>query len=150
MQGRRPIPTALKLLAGNPGKRLLNQNEPKPEKKIPSCPDSIAGEARKEWRRMSRRLARLGLVTEIDRAALAAYCRAWQVWSDAVEEVRKTSAVVKAPNGMPMLNPYLSVELRAAKQMKSFLVEFGMTPSSRSRIEVDTGGFLDDDDDLLG
>ena len=31
--GRKPKPTAVKVLEGNPGKRSLNRQEPKPEKK---------------------------------------------------------------------------------------------------------------------
>lgn len=32
-RGRKPKPTAVKVLEGNPGKRSLNTNEPKPVKK---------------------------------------------------------------------------------------------------------------------
>ena len=32
MAGRKPKPTAIKELEGNPGKRKLNKKEPKPEK----------------------------------------------------------------------------------------------------------------------
>jgi len=31
MAGRKPKPTALKIIEGNPGKRPLNKNEPKPD-----------------------------------------------------------------------------------------------------------------------
>ena len=34
-RGRKPKPTAVKVLEGNPGKRSLNTAEPKPEKKAP-------------------------------------------------------------------------------------------------------------------
>lgn len=34
-RGRKPKPTALKELEGNPGKRTLNDKEPKPPKKAP-------------------------------------------------------------------------------------------------------------------
>ena len=36
-RGRKPKPTAVKVLEGNPGKRSLNTNEPKPVKKAPRC-----------------------------------------------------------------------------------------------------------------
>jgi hypothetical protein len=45
--GRRPKPTRLKLITGNPGKRPLNRNEPNPKRIIPACPDFLQGEARK-------------------------------------------------------------------------------------------------------
>ena len=35
MRGRKPVPTALKKLRGNPGKRPLNDAEPKPDVVVP-------------------------------------------------------------------------------------------------------------------
>ncbi len=37
MAGRKPKPTALKELEGNPGKRKLNKKEPIPGKGMPDC-----------------------------------------------------------------------------------------------------------------
>lgn len=51
-RGRKPKPTAVKVLEGNPGKRSLNTAEPKPEKKAPRCPSWLEDEAKKEWKRM--------------------------------------------------------------------------------------------------
>ena len=39
MAGRKPKPTAIKKLEGNPGKRKLNTKEPIPAKGMPECPD---------------------------------------------------------------------------------------------------------------
>ena len=39
MVGRKPKPTAIKKLEGNPGKRKLNSKEPVPEKGMSACPD---------------------------------------------------------------------------------------------------------------
>ena len=39
MAGRKPKPTAVKKLEGNPGKRKLNKKEPVPAKGMPECPD---------------------------------------------------------------------------------------------------------------
>ena len=55
-RGRKPIPTALKRLAGNPGKRPLTAREPKTERKAPKCPRTLDAEARKEWRRVVKLL----------------------------------------------------------------------------------------------
>ena len=56
-RGRKPKPTAVKVLEGNPGKRSLNTGEPKPEKKAPRCPAWLEDEAKKEWKRMAKQLA---------------------------------------------------------------------------------------------
>ena len=44
-KGRKPTPTAIKELEGNPGKRALNDKEPKPVKKAPACPKWLEPEA---------------------------------------------------------------------------------------------------------
>ena len=51
MAGRKPKPTAVKKLEGNPGKRKLNTKEPVPAKGMPACPDWLMPEAKKEWER---------------------------------------------------------------------------------------------------
>ena len=53
-RGRKPTPTAIKELEGNPGKRALNDREPKPQKKAPACPKWLEDEAKKEWRRLAK------------------------------------------------------------------------------------------------
>ena len=70
-RGRKPKPTALKMLEGNPGGRPLNTKEPKPEKKAPRCPSWLEDEAKKEWKRMAKVLENMGLLTEMDMAAFA-------------------------------------------------------------------------------
>jgi P27 family predicted phage terminase small subunit len=142
--GRRPTPTKLKVLHGNPGRRPLNESEPQPEGGLPTCPAELNDAARLEWRRVGRELERLGLVSRLDRAALAAYCEAWAQWLEAIAAVQKTGAVVKAPSGYPILNPHLAVANQAYARMKAMLVEFGMTPSSRTRL-VGAPGESEDD-----
>lgn len=53
-RGRKPKPTAMKELEGNPGKHPLNTSEPKPNKKAPACPKWLEPEAKKEWRRLAK------------------------------------------------------------------------------------------------
>ena len=46
----RPKPTNLKLIEGNPGKRPLPGNEPKPKPKAPSMPSDLDYQAKKTWK----------------------------------------------------------------------------------------------------
>ncbi len=73
-RGPAPKPTRMKVLAGNPGKRPLNRREPQPKPGLPRCPAQLSEEAKREWKRISKELDRLGLLTVLDRAALSAYC----------------------------------------------------------------------------
>jgi len=77
-RGRKPKPTALKALEGNPGRRALNENEPKPRGAVSACPDWLEDEAKAEWARMGEILARMGVLTEVDLTACAGYCQATQ------------------------------------------------------------------------
>src|SRR5215467_8094606 len=83
MRGRKPKPTHLKLLLNNPGNRRLNKSEPKPAAAFPNPPDHLNTEARQEWARVSQELYVLGMLSNIDRASLAAYCQCYGRWIQA-------------------------------------------------------------------
>ena len=136
MRGRRPKPTRLKVLSGNPGKRALNMNEPKPDAEIPECPVELGPVARKEWDRLVVQLGALRLLTQLDRAALAAYCGAYGMWAEATEAIQKYGTMVKSPTGYPVQSPYVSIANRQAEIMMRIASEFGFTPASRSRIST--------------
>ena len=134
--GPPPTPTSLKLLRGNPGKRRLNQREPDPEPAIPSCPPHLNKEARREWRRVTKQLFALGLVTQLDRSALAAYCDAYSRWVEASVQIQQFGLILKAPSGYVMQSPYLAILNTALEQMRVLSSEFGMSPASRSRVKT--------------
>lgn len=136
MRGRKPKPTVAKLLAGNPGHRRLNDAEPSAPAGVPDCPDHLDDEARAEWFRTTKVLLDMGLLSKADRAALGAYCVAYSRWVDAERMVKKYGTIVKSPNGFPMKSPYLCIAESSMEQMRKLLVEFGLTPSSRTRIRV--------------
>lgn len=136
MRGRHPKPTRLKQLTGNPGKRPLNPDEPRPEAKVPECPAELGEVARREWDRLAAELNKLKLLTELDRAALAAYCGAYALWAEATESIQKYGTMVKSPSGYPIQSPYVAVANRQAEIMMRIASEFGFTPASRGRISV--------------
>lgn len=134
MRGRKPKPTHLKAIAGNPGKRPLNANEPCPEIATPDCPPELNEMAHKEWDRLVGELSKLNLLTNLDRAALAAYCAAYALWAEAIQALQTYGTMVKSPTGFPMQSPYLAVANRQTEIMIRISSEFGFTPASRGRI----------------
>lgn len=136
MRGRRPKPTRLKVLTGNPGKRPLNHAEPQPDPQIPECPSELGPVGRREWDRLVGELGKLNLLTNLDRAALAAYCGAYSLWAEATEAIQKYGTMVKSPSGYPIQSPYVSIANRQAEIMMRISSEFGFTPASRSRISL--------------
>ena len=150
MRGRKPKPTALRAIEGNPGKRRLNDREPTPPEGVPDCPDELDDVARAEWFRTAGVLKEMKLLTRADRTALLAYCTVYARWVEAEAQVRKYGAIVKSPNkGFPMKSPYLTVADQSLESMRKFMVEFGLTPSSRSRIRVPEDAGAADEFDLF-
>lgn len=137
-RGRKPKPTEQKKLEGNPGKRTLNNKEPQPDVAIPECPPHLEGEARKEYQRITAELIKLKIISEVDRAALVAYCQAWGDYVRATKEIKKEGEVLYSDKGNAYINPWKNIQTSAMDRMLRFSAEFGMTPSSRSRIKVET------------
>lgn len=137
MRGRKPKPTAIKNLEGNPGKRALNKKEPKVESKIPLCPSHLKGAARTEWNTLTKELHALRLLLNVDRAALAVCCTAWADYVKASNKLVKEGEVIISEKGGMYQNPWVAIKKRSMDQVMKFYAEFGMTPSSRSRVKVD-------------
>lgn len=137
MRGRKAKPSAIKELNGNPGKRALNKNEPKPEQSIPAMPAHFAGETRKEWTRITKELHTLKIITRIDRGALVAYCQAWGDYVKACNKIKKQGEVITSDKGGLYQNPWVAIKNRSMEQLVKISAEFGMTPSSRARVKVE-------------
>lgn len=147
-RGPVPKPTKLKLIEGNPGKRPLNQNEPKPEPIAPDPPKWLTGEAKKEWLRVAPELEKLGLLTRVDMAALAGYCQAYATWVKAEKILKKEGLTFTTPNGYIQQRPEVSIAQKSLQIVRGFCAEFGLTPSARSRMSLpDQAG---DEDDFFG
>lgn len=136
-RGRRPIPTQLKVLHGTDQPCRINKNEAEPETDRIEPPHELSDEARKHWDLVVRELKSAGLITNLDVVALTMYCEAYATWRHASKQIQKYGTVVKAEkSGFPMQSPYLAIANRAFDQMKGMLTEFGMTPSSRTRVNA--------------
>lgn len=133
-----PKPSKLKELAGNPGKRPLNDREPSipVPSSAPYAPRFLNEEGKREWRRMAKILIGAGLYAEIDRAALALYCQAWGRWLEAERELGKTGGPILTAHGTGNLyqNPWLHVANKAQDQIRRMIAEFGLSPAQRSRV----------------
>lgn len=138
--GRPPKPTALKLVTGNPGKRALNRDEPRPRAGLPTPPPVLNDDAKAEWRRVARDLHQCGLLTLVDRSALAAYCQAYGRWCEAEREIAAYGMTVTTEAGNVIQHPLVGVARRAMTDMVKFAAEFGMTPSARSRVQAQGKG----------
>jgi len=140
MRGRKPVPTYLKVLSGNPGKRALNKNEPVPEGSLADSPDWMTEGQKAGWDYAIEH-APLGLLKKLDRSVLAAWVVAEDLHRRASEQVEKFGILTKAPNtGLPIQSPYLPVLNKQAQIILKAAEQLGFTPASRTRIQVEESG----------
>jgi P27 family predicted phage terminase small subunit len=133
-RGPKPTPTALRRLQGNPGKRAYNHDEPIAPDGVPSCPEHLGSAARAEWDRLAQVLHDMGVVTLVDRAALAAYCQCYGRWVEAEEKLQSTPMLLKTASGYVQQSPWLSISNKQLELMGRYMAELGLTPASRSRV----------------
>lgn len=133
MAGRRPKPDAVKELAGNPGKRKLRRaSTPRPQG-LASCPAWLAPVAKTEWNRLAKELELVGLLGSADQGAMAGYCTCYANLVRA-QRVLNAKGFTYKHNGLEKKRPEVQIAQDAMREMRKFAQEFGMTPSSRSKV----------------
>lgn len=135
MRGRKPVPNAVKKLTGS---KYYKPNEPEVGGGKPACPRWLSKEGKSEWRYVANLLHEAGLLTKLDRMALAAYCEAVAVFRKMSEILAETGAyATRTHNDNLIQSPEVQLRNKAMDQMLKFMTEFGMTPSSRTRFATD-------------
>jgi P27 family predicted phage terminase small subunit len=85
--------------------------------------------AKAEWRRLAGQLTILQILTERDRAALAAYCQAYGRWVEAERKLHETPMLLKLPSGYVQQNPWLTFANKQLELMHKYLTDLVSRPS---------------------
>lgn len=136
--GRKPQPTQLKVLNGNPGKRPLNAREPEYPVGLMQAPPNLDKVGRDEWLRTGNLLCRQRVLTEADFGVLMTYCWSHQEIMRITTGFKNGTMSMEDVNGKGSAIPSAAMRNLATLQtmhMKA-MVELGLTPSSRSRIKA--------------
>lgn len=148
MRGRKPKPTAKKVLEGNAGKRPLNHAEPvlPAGQDLHAPPAELSDDVRAaaEWRRLAPMLRASRVITDGDIAVLIAVCQQWSRYVEANAAIAKAGMVVRSPSGYPMPNPYIAISNKALGNCVKLWAELGLTPSARSRVTALPSGAGDE------
>jgi P27 family predicted phage terminase small subunit len=144
--GRRPKPTALKVLQGNPGKRKLNQQEPKPPQGSVTVPETLSGVAKAVWLEVAPVAIAMGTLTTADVAAFSKYCE--------LESTARLASAQKDREGFSVFlvttmvdsagnehmnvkeHPAIKLERNTAGALRPYYEKFGLEPVGRARISV--------------
>ncbi len=133
-------PTELKIVQGNPGKRPLNKDEPKPAEAVaPKPPPWLDNNGLHAWETVVPELERLGLLTDVDLIALAHFCSWHSTFLWASREIEMDGMTLTDNSGRQYKNPAMNIKDAASKHVRAFGSEFGLTPSTRGGMVVPKG-----------
>lgn len=132
MRGRKPKPTDVMVLRGNAHAIARVVREPKATKGAPTCPDWLDAEAKRQWRHLVEELKAMRILSTVDRTVLAGLCQNWSLWVRASKALNKIKDLTD-DNATRLMT-------KADNAHKAFFrgcLEFGLTPSSRTRLRTD-------------
>ncbi len=143
MKGRKPIPTALRLITGQ-GRHRTNKDEPQPERVMPACPGWLSKEARAHWRRLAPQLFKARVLTVIDWTALAAFCDCLSRYCAAVRFLDQHGSVIVVRNDKGEFKftqpaPQVGIAMKMLDQMRAIGSEFWLDAIISSAVDR-TGG----------
>lgn len=140
VRGRRPKPTELKKIAGNPGKRPLNEAEmraPAADANAKHAPLGKDGELM--WQTLAPMLRDLGVLKVTDLPALEMTCLHYDLARRAFRLLERSGLTAKTVDSIKG-HPAAALFIANSRAFKGYLTEFGLTPSSRSRLPVSADG----------
>lgn len=146
MKGPTPKSADLRILCGTRGRRKATSDAGKVRASVPVCPDWLCQDAKTEWKRITKILGELGVLSILDRAALIMY-------TQSVADFKAAAAIINAEGTMievevfardsgklagkrKIINPAVKLRTDAHARVKAMLAEFGLTPASRSRLSM--------------
>ena len=133
-RGKAPMPTKLRLLAGDPNKDRYNPREPEPREGKMPMPRGLNPAVAKVWRERIVELEAMGLAYPSDVDSWRAFCEAVVVHETACKELAGAEILVMGQHGYLVKNPALQIQRDAALTLLRFATHFGLTPSARSSV----------------
>lgn len=147
MASPKPLATADKKLRGNPGKRKLNEDEPQARlyEEVPAPPIWLGKHAVEAWNRNGEVLIRMMLLTDADLELFATLCQAIHLMIESSQDINKNGMTIMGARGR-VRNPAIATFTAATTTIRSLASEFGMSPSSRTKLKMpgEDGETLDD------
>jgi phage terminase small subunit len=141
--GRRPAPTALTVLRGNPGKKKLNENEVRPPAGEVVKPAGLSEGAGVVWDELAPICLAMRTLTVADIRPFASLCelQATMQATSAMKDGRALFALKVEDEEDPAsltvsIDAVLRLERETANALRPYYELFGLTPVARARIVV--------------
>ena len=150
MPGPPPKPEKMRKLDGYPDHRPPRTGVPDFE--VSSRPEVVPeylGEYGKAfWEEYAPMLQEKGLLTPVDTATFAVLCQSWEDFWIAVRELKGVEVEPPVDDKPDRIKKYAKRKDKAFDKFRKLMGEFGMSPSSRTRIQLADPEDGDDPDDL--
>ncbi len=138
--GRKPIPTQIKKMQGTLEKSRVNKAEPDLPVSIPKIPDYFDKYAIEAFEFLGVKTYEMRIVTEADKMALELLAESYSEYRKAIEIIKDKGLTysIRDRSGNEIIKPRPEnlIKDKAMNRMRSLLTEFGLTPSSRARVNA--------------
>jgi P27 family predicted phage terminase small subunit len=131
--GRRPKSAVIKKLEGCRGHHGPLPEQIKIDPRIPEMPEFLDDYAKAEWDFVAPGLCAMGILAEIDKGLLTAYCQAWSVAKRATKEMGE-NLVEETSFGGTKANPLVGIANKAWADVVKYGSELGMGETARARM----------------
>ena len=132
----RPTPTALKIVRGTDQPCRINPAEPVIAADKIKCPSHVKGAARKFWDQFVPEMTHAGILCNTDLPAIEALCRKYAEWNQYQKLAERDGLLITKVNGDLIVSPYFMLAQKSFDSFRLLLSEFGMTPSSRTKVST--------------
>ena len=132
-RGPPPAPTRLRVLHGETRPSRLNRHEPEPPGGFPAMPDDLDPEAQAEWHHVEAHMAATGVIRQVDRLLLRAYCEAASRYLQSVRLYATSGPLLpdRGHHGV-VKNPLHQIVRDNEATLRALARELGLTPSARA------------------
>jgi P27 family predicted phage terminase small subunit len=141
MKGRKPIPNALKTMRGTDQPvRMAEETNVTVISKLPPPPKWLSEIGKKIYKNKGRELISQKVMATLDLDMFLLYCNEYAIYLETSEFINEVPLKAAISEGSEKaLNRAIRKNQRAWERAKSIAIEFGFTPSSRSRIKPISG-----------
>lgn len=139
MAGPPKTPSHLQLVRGNPSKRPINKNEPKPPSGVPPTPKYFDKRGKYWFKKIGEELNALGVMSQLDAKALELLVEAYVEYRHHCEVLDEEGYTYKNKTESGLMikaHPAAIMKADVWKRIRAMLSEFGMTPSARTKVNV--------------
>ena len=137
--GRPRKPTALKKLGGTLQPSRTNPLEPVPDVALGYPPEWLTPTAKEYWQEIGGILLQMKLVSYADTAAMTLLCDVLAQWVSVRVTIAKRGRVYELLSDggkVYRARPEVAMEADLWRRASRMLVEFGLTPASRSKVSA--------------